>query len=378
MRLGTFALCLGFCVDALAGDADADAFVSCAARYATPLSHESQFDALRNVVGDARVVALGEPAHGAIAPLELRNRVIRYLVEHLGFTAIALETSFDQSRVVYDFVKTGTDALRASSVAREGLTWGFGKFPENAELIRWLHDYNANPAHKRKVQFYGIDLSGADNHGSFSRARAAIDHSLLVNFQAPEAISSAGRQQHEWARQELAVAQKLQEYLRAEPASAATDDQIPPDGYVQDEIRDAAMAENVRWVLQQEGPNGRVFVFAHDAHVMNAPLRGGIWSVYSRAPRAMGDFLRETMGDSLLIIGTVAATGASGSTEAVLGRVGVPPFLLDLRKAACSTSAAAWLAERRQIRTNYDTTLDVSLQSAFDAVVFLNEIERRK
>ena len=84
------------------------------------------------------------------------------------------------------------------------------------------------------------------------------------------------------------------------------------------------------------------------------------------------------MGSSLVIIGTLAATDESDSTEAVLARFGTPPFLLDLHKAACSTSSAAWLAERRSIRVNYDGSLDVSLQSAFDAIVYLNRIERRK
>src|SRR6185437_15855926 len=44
-------------------------------------------------VGRAPVVALGEPGHGAHEPLALRNRLYSYLVEHCGFTAIALETS---------------------------------------------------------------------------------------------------------------------------------------------------------------------------------------------------------------------------------------------------------------------------------------------
>lgn len=427
-RVGTLVVCLAFSLDASAGDANADAFVSCAARYATSLSGEIQPDALREIVGDARLVALGEPAHGARAPLELRNRVIKYLVEHLGFTAIALETAFGESRAVYEFVTQGADASRAQSVAREGLTWGFGVYPENADLIRWVHDYNADPAHSRKVHFYGIDLNGADDRGSFSRARDAVDRSLDVlakaapvqakelkartepalalfsdeksgqlssaqdqelektlgsiadGFRAHRSalISSIGRERYEWAVQELVVAQKLQAYFRAAPESASTGGELPSDGYKQDEIRDAAMAENVRWVLKQEGAEGRVLVFAHNAHVMNARLRGGMWSVYPGAPRAMGDYLRAAMGNSLVIIGTLAATDAPESTEGVLAHVGPPPFLLDLHKAACNTSAGGWLAQRRSIRANYQTYLDVELQSAFDAIVYLNRIERRK
>jgi erythromycin esterase len=421
-------LCLAFCVDASAGDANADAFVSCAVRYAAPLHDEADLDALRDIVASASVVALGEPAHGAQTPLLLRNRVIQYVVEHLGFTAVALETSFGESRPIYDFVIDGSDPTSARAVAQENLTWGFGSFPENAVLIRWLRDYNAKPAHARKVHFYGIDLSGADNHGSFSRARESIDRSLDALGQVAPAqaaqlrqrmastlalfsdqgfaklsaaqdkdlehalqsiaegfsthrsalISRLGRDRYEWAVHELAVAQRMQVYFRAAPKNGDTGAALPPEGYLQDEIRDAAMAENVRWVLKHEGPDGRVLVFAHNAHVMNAPLRGGIWSVYPRAPRAMGSYLRATMSDSLAIIGTLAATDAPDSAEAILARLGRPPFLLDLHKAACDKPAAAWLSQRRAIRANFDTELDIQLRNAFDAIFYLDRIERRK
>ena len=44
---------------------------------------ESDLAPLCPLVGDARVVALGEPGHGAHQPLALRNRMFGYLIEHL-------------------------------------------------------------------------------------------------------------------------------------------------------------------------------------------------------------------------------------------------------------------------------------------------------
>src|SRR5262245_1304912 len=45
------------------------------------------------VVGKARVIALGEPIHGAHEPLAIRNQLIQYLVNQQDFRAIALETA---------------------------------------------------------------------------------------------------------------------------------------------------------------------------------------------------------------------------------------------------------------------------------------------
>jgi hypothetical protein len=47
---------------------------------------DSAFTFLRGLVGDARILALGEPVHGGPEPLAFRNQVIRYAVTHLGFT----------------------------------------------------------------------------------------------------------------------------------------------------------------------------------------------------------------------------------------------------------------------------------------------------
>jgi len=48
---------------------------------------------LSDIIGAAQVVAFGEPIHGGHEPLAMRNRLIRYGVTRLGFTAVALETA---------------------------------------------------------------------------------------------------------------------------------------------------------------------------------------------------------------------------------------------------------------------------------------------
>jgi erythromycin esterase len=42
----------------------------------------------------------------------------------------------------------------------------FDAFAENRELIEWMRQYNADPAHHRKLHFYGIDLSLGGPSGS--------------------------------------------------------------------------------------------------------------------------------------------------------------------------------------------------------------------
>src|SRR5882762_7369931 len=62
---------------------------------------------LKQLVGLARVVTYGEPTHGSHEPLAFRNRLFRFLVEQMGFTAIALESGFTESSSARSFIEGG-------------------------------------------------------------------------------------------------------------------------------------------------------------------------------------------------------------------------------------------------------------------------------
>ena len=64
----------------------------------------------------------------------------------------------------------------------------------------------------------------------------------------------------------------------------------------------------------------------------------------------------------------------AGSVEAALGRVGVPRFVLDLRTAGADPGAAAWLAGRRALRTNGETSVTLSPGTAFDLLFYVDSL----
>src|SRR5882724_5961172 len=89
----------------------------------------------------AHVVAFGEPMHGAHEPLAFRNRLFRFLVERMGFTAIALESGFTESISARPFIEGGEGD--AETAAQNGFASGLQRYLENRELIQWMRDYNA-------------------------------------------------------------------------------------------------------------------------------------------------------------------------------------------------------------------------------------------
>jgi len=113
--------------------------------------------------------------HGAHEPLAFRNRLFRFLVERMGFTAIALESGFTESISARSFIEGGEGD--AETAARTGLSSWANRYLENRELIQWMRDYNvaASSAGHRRIRLYGIDITaGARKNGPW----LAIDSAL--------------------------------------------------------------------------------------------------------------------------------------------------------------------------------------------------------
>ncbi|HEX4936890.1 MAG TPA: erythromycin esterase family protein, partial [Gemmatimonadaceae bacterium] len=133
---------------------------------------DSAYAFLRPLIGNARLLALGENIHGGHEPLALRNHIIRYAVTQLGFTAVALESGFTEAILVDRYIQGGAGEL--DSVTHAGISYGFGDLRENRELVQWLRAHNERAPHK--VHFYGVDQVGVgDRHYS---GAPAVEYAL--------------------------------------------------------------------------------------------------------------------------------------------------------------------------------------------------------
>ena len=140
------------------------------------------------------------------------------------------------------------------------------------------------------------------------------------------------------------------------------------------------MAASVLWVKQQES-GGRILVFAHNAHVMNARTQGGVWSAFAEPPVMMGVHLRATLKQSLLIVGTSAGHNGTGlptelqsldGAEALFEKLHEPLFFLNLQTLAHDPRASILVGHRQRIHANFDSFLDIDLEHAFDAMIYIN------
>ncbi|MGI8312740.1 erythromycin esterase family protein [Saccharopolyspora hattusasensis] len=283
----------------------------------------SDLDVLREIIGDARVVCIGESAHYTSEFYRLKDRIMRFLVSNLGFTVFAMESGFPEGLAVDEWVLGGPGDLETT--ARHGITYRFGECAEIHAQLQWMRERNsAFPS--QRVRFCGMDFPGASTSpGPAVRACLARipghrgDHELIE-------LSNLGEHAEAAARYEQLPAQ---DRGRLHEGIADLVDRVATHG---DEVaircvaplrdllaqldhslaparnpRDEFMSSTVRWLLDHEP---RIVVSAHNKHVQRIPSKStGSPEMPVEAIPTMGSLLADDIGADMVVIGTTYGSG---------------------------------------------------------------------
>src|SRR5262245_28688700 len=123
---------------------------------AEPGGDFKDLEPLRAVIGNARIVAMGEATHGTREFFQLKHRLIEYCVSQLGFTIIGFEAEYGTTLAVNDYVLDGKGSA-ADTVT--GMGFSIWDTEEVLALVEWIRAWNAS--HDRKVKFYGFDMQSS-------------------------------------------------------------------------------------------------------------------------------------------------------------------------------------------------------------------------
>jgi erythromycin esterase-like protein len=130
------------------------------ATVARPIRGESELDQLVELVGNARLILIGEASHGSHEFYDLRASLTRKLISQRGFAGVAIEGDWPDALRVDRYVRqAGHDESAADALG------AFERFPQwmwrNADVasfVHWLHGWNAGRAPDQRAGFYGLDL----------------------------------------------------------------------------------------------------------------------------------------------------------------------------------------------------------------------------
>jgi len=355
------------------------------------------------LIENASMVGLGEETHGTHEFFAMKARIAEFLISHLGFTTFVMENDWGPSRLVDAYINGGSETI--GDVMRQSLLplW---QTQEYRDMLEWMRAYNTSPSHTTKIHFFGMDIQNK-SQGDFdavytyvhmvdpqqsplvqqlysqSQVQQVYDL-LLAHEQAYENRSSA--QAFALALQNARIIVQHTTYISQVPLPGS---RLPP-GYIQ---RDAFMAENVAWIHDHAaGSHPKLIVWAHNNHIANNPSYPP-----QDAPKGtenMGGFLRKWYHDSYITIATslyqgvyniypggsypvpTALSGTPGNDtyNYTLGNVGIPLYLLDLRKTPPGP-VTDWVNGPHIFLeyggTGPDLSIPGSLQQWFDLLVFI-------
>lgn len=376
---------------------------------AEPGSGFADLRPLQQIVGDARIVGLGEATHGTREFSQLKHRMLEFLVSEMGFNIFAIEASLPEALDVNRYVLSGEgDPARALA----GMYFWTWDTEEVLALIRWMRDYNLTETRGRKVKFYGFDMQFTAR-----AARTVLDYLRRVDpatgrradwvmgpLADPFVSKEIGSRWPEERQQELVdslrrVVADFDERLDAYAAITSVEEADLVRRHLEillqavgaeDLSRDAAMAANVGWILDREGPDSKAVLWAHNQHVA---VQDG----------SQGQGLRRMFGDDLRVFGfafdrggfqarDVTVDGAlrpwfvgsapDTTLEAHLRAAAPAVALLDLRSLSEAGPVASWFRAPQTMRTigsgyTYERPdwywWRAPVAEVYDALVFVEE-----
>ncbi|AWB23042.1 hypothetical protein DA075_20815 [Methylobacterium currus] len=395
------------------------------------------YDALMELIGEARLALLGEATHGTQDFYRERAEITKRLIREKGFGAVAIEADWPDAWRVNRYVRGESedlDAVEALSGFRRFPTW-LWRNTEMVAFVEWLRRHNATQPEEGRVGLYGIDLYSL--HASMkavvttlaavdpaaaaqARARYACfdrfgEDSQVYGFmtglklapsceaevvaqlaalqrRAADSLArtgSADRDELFSAEQNASVVRTAEEYYRTMFLREVSSWNL----------RDTHMADCIGALIAHLGRSGRaakVAIWAHNSHLGDARAT----QMGARGEINLGQLLRERHGRAVVRIGfttysgTVAAAsdwGAPverkrvrpalpGSHEALFHALGLGRFCLI---PAPGTRAAAALHEGRLQRAigviyrpeteRQSHYVEARLPEQFEAVLHLDE-----
>lgn len=353
---------------------------------------------LKAIIGDARIVALGEAAHCNGSFSRAKHRMVEFLVTEMDFTVFAIEATFPGALELNDYILTGEgDPERALGA----LVYAAWNTEEILAMIKWMRQYNST--HEKKVKFYGFDVRVAGGsakalYNYLRKINGTSDYdkllSNMINPWTAQKFRQSPKEEKYSAKEEI---ESLITYL--ENKKPVLNQKTPSEQKIQEhkqwslvvqharvllqyiefrsllpnrskatDFRDKNMAENVRWLADYE-KGAKIILWAANAHIMA-----------TRGSGCMGDYLRRTFGKDMVVFGllcnrksegllpddTDKGPGApDGSVEALFTEAGLDMAVVNLRSLPKGAVSKYFNAPRKT------GPIACLLPSDYDAILFI-------
>jgi erythromycin esterase len=388
---------------------------------------------LKGILKDVQIVGLGEATHGTKEFFQMKHRMLEFLVKEMGFTVFVMEASYAGCSNINNYVLYGKyDATRA--LASQGmLVWDT---EEVLDMIEWLRRYNQTVPDENKVRFKGIDFRSNYYGGSFYIIKQYIKKvdpqlanqtdsliglvektdiqelngintdsckneflKLIDNF----SLSKENYAQLSSIEEYKEVFQRLKIIGQSLTLNFCKGDNPQNINTEKTRLRDYYMASNLIGIVQEEKPDTKYVLWAHNGHISKEePLT-------EENPRVLGNYLKEAYGDKYYAFGFSFNKGSFQSFEYAkemkplgmqeftvtedhentldwyFSQTGLNPFIINFRRNQLPDYMNDFVNQRlltrtfggQLIRENAETSnYSIDIRKSYDAIIFIDNTTR--
>lgn len=358
-------------------------------------TQNTDLEVLKGVVGDTKVLALGEVTHGSSEIFKMKHRIIKYLVETCGFNTFAIEANMPEAYNMNDYVRRGNGD--AAELLQGMYFWGW-QTREVLDMVEWMRRHNESGG---DIVFAGFDV--VFYSGAVKELETAFNDDKEVLNILSELRKTIGVEK---MSQQVTIAKsdsvKVEKFLNTVRSAISESDKsggekawlLQNTRIISQYIghtgltRDKYMAENLLWI-KRTNPRTKIALWAHNYHIKKTEL-------------SMGRYLRDSLGGDYLSIGfafhtgSYTATGDNGLTsykaqnshegtyENVFNSLDTPIFILDLRTMSKTEEESfGWLFQNLEFRDvgaakTENEFSETNLKDDYDLIIFIKESSSSK
>lgn len=349
---------------------------------------------LDQLVGDSKVVALGEVTHGSSEIFKMKNRIIQYLAENKGFDIFSIEANMPESYKLNEYTIEGKGDPKSLIAGMYFWTWNT---EEVLNMVEWMKTYNQG---QPKISFTGFDMQFYEGPirelKNFFLKEEKISSTITLLGTALKEIEMNLRNNHdEIGEEDIKKISELLKVIREDvdnlPSGVTKKAWLLQNIRIIEQFkkgitpmwRDKCMTENLLWIKEQN-PSSKIVVWAHNAHIM-------------KGNKTMGEHLADSLKNDYVPFdfafngGSYTASGKRGLTrykaqpaypgtlEYYLNLVDEPIFILDLKKIKSEGGESLrFITDNLKFRYGGMSQIDIQFFKSntfdnFDYLIFIKE-----
>ncbi|MGL5234814.1 MAG: erythromycin esterase family protein [Empedobacter falsenii] len=271
----------------------------------------------------AKIYGFGEASHNTKEFFDLKAKFFKYLVKNKGLKVFIMEESYQAEAGINEWIKGGKGDKKTIA---NNFNIGFWHTEEVIELLEWMRNYNIGKSEGEQIKFYGMDIQVGNKINLEIRDfvlsnKIQVDENLLIvadscsnkeiNYENPTDWWQLQVPKLHQLKQQILYSKLDQEkyqtierslnYLISYTEYAAS----VKEGFLASyKCHDLKMFENVKYIINQQAENAKVFIWAHNEHINKKEMYN-----YGSEVLSLGRHLKDYYNDDYYSVGFDFGTG---------------------------------------------------------------------